>query len=53
MHLAFQWTTGHLVMSNHHLDSRLRLMLGLMDVLLHLGFSGVGMHYLNLAAWFD
>ena len=37
---GFQWTTGHLVMSYHHLGSMLRLMLGLMDVLLHFGFSG-------------
>ena len=32
--------TGHLVMSYHPLDSRLRLMLGLIDGLLRLGFSG-------------
>ena len=37
---GFQWTTGHLVMSYHPLGSRLRLMLGLMDVLLRFGFSG-------------
>ena len=37
---GFQWTTGHLVISYHPLGSRLRLMLGLMDVLLRFGFSG-------------
>ena len=44
-HRGFQWTIGHLALSCHPLDSRLRLVLGSMKGLLHSGCSG-------LVTWF-